>query len=107
MDYLSIAGRMLEVDLNDGSSLISDLPPEMIKKVLGGRGASAWILYHNLKPATDPLGPDNILLLCSGFLAGTGAPASSRLHMGSKSPLSGLLGSSNTVSYTHLTLPTN
>jgi len=41
------------------------------------------------------LGSQNILLFSCGFLTGTAAPASSRLHINALSPLTGLLGSSN------------
>ncbi|MEE4264097.1 MAG: aldehyde ferredoxin oxidoreductase family protein, partial [Desulfobacteraceae bacterium] len=48
-----------------------------------------------MPPDADPLGPENILLLSCGLLTGTAAPASARLHVNARSPLTGLLGSSN------------
>ena len=50
---------------------------------------------RHLPADADPLGPENILLLSCGLLTGTAAPASSRLHINARSPLTGLLGSSN------------
>lgn len=95
MVFQSTAGKLLEVNLTDNAIHISTPPSEMIRKVFGGRGVTAWMLNQHIKPDTDPLDPENILILCGGFLSNTGAPASSRLHMGTKSPLNGLLGSSN------------
>jgi aldehyde:ferredoxin oxidoreductase len=46
-------------------------------------------------PGTDPLGPENPLLVATGPLAGTDAPGSSRFSVGGLSPLTGLLGDSN------------
>jgi aldehyde:ferredoxin oxidoreductase len=47
----------------------------------------------------DPLGEENVLLYSCGLLTGTAAPSSSRLHVGARSPLTGLLGSSNVGGY--------
>ena len=54
-----------------------------------------YLLYNHLPPGTDPLGPENVLTVSAGLLGGTLAPSSGRCHIGAKSPLTGLLGSSN------------
>jgi aldehyde:ferredoxin oxidoreductase len=46
-------------------------------------------------PGIEPLGPENVLVFSCGLLTGTSSPASTRLHINSLSPLTGLLGSSN------------
>jgi aldehyde:ferredoxin oxidoreductase len=56
-------------------------------KFLGGRALSAKILLEECDPECDPLGPDNLLVLAPGVLAGTAAPTSGRLSVGGKSPL--------------------
>jgi aldehyde:ferredoxin oxidoreductase len=43
----------------------------------------------------DPLGPDNLLVVAPGLLTGGPAPTASRVHLGARSPLTGLLGSSS------------
>jgi len=53
------------------------------------------VLYHQLPAKTNPLGPENLLILSCGLLTGTAAPSSARLHINALSPLTGLLGSSN------------
>ena len=68
---------------------------ELASRFLGGRGLNARQLLERVGPGTDPLGPENVLILSCGLLTGTQAPASSRLHVGARSPLTGLLGSSN------------
>lgn len=91
----SLLGRILQVDLSEGKWTVSPYPEELAHKFLAGRGFNSWFLYHNLLPGTDPMGPENILILSSGLLSGTAAPSSSRLHINALSPLTGLLGSSN------------
>ena len=61
--------------------------------MLGGRGLVALGLLD--QPAADPFSPDNPLLVFAGLLTGTAVPASSRVHIGARSPLTGLSGSSN------------
>ena len=53
------------------------------------------VLYHQLPANTNPLGPENLLILSCGLLTGTAAPSSARLHINALSPLTGILGSSN------------
>jgi len=52
-------------------------------------------LYRYLKPGTDPLSPNNPLIIGTGLLTGTGAPNSGRHSVTCKSPESGILGDSN------------
>ncbi|MBF0574323.1 MAG: hypothetical protein HQK69_11315, partial [Desulfamplus sp.] len=43
----------------------------------------------------QPLSPENILIISLGLLTGSEVPASSRIHISSRSPLSNFMGSSN------------
>jgi len=88
-------GRLLIIDLTSREVEAADFPGKLARQFLGGRGLNAWQLLEHVGPGTDPLGPENVLILSCGLLTGTQAPASSRLHVGARSPLTGLLGSSN------------
>ena len=92
MEFL---GQVVDIDLNTGSIKFSAFPEDLIWKYLGGRGFNVQYLCANLPPDADPLGPENIIILSCGLLTGTAAPASARLHINARSPLTGLLGSSN------------
>lgn len=92
---MAFFGHILDVDLSTGKWSLSPYPTELIWKILGGRGFNAWFLYQSIPADTNPLCPKNILIFSCGVLTGTAAPASSRLHIGALSPLTGLLGSSN------------
>jgi aldehyde:ferredoxin oxidoreductase len=87
-------GRMLEVNLT--TNKITEIPTERyLRDFIGGRGVAAKILYDNVRPKTNPLSEDNLLICSSGPLSGTSALGSSRTHFTFKSPLTGIYGSSN------------
>jgi len=77
--------RLIRVDMTDQSVEIVPFPEKW--KLLGGRGLSAKILLEECDPGCDPLGPDNVLVMAPGVLAGTAAPTSGRISIGAKSPL--------------------
>jgi len=88
-------GKLLRVDLTEQRVEVEDLDPKLLEKYVGGVGIEAKILYEETTPATDPLGPENVLMAITGPYTGTAVPASSRHHMMTRSPLTGLLGEAN------------
>lgn len=88
-------GDILEVDLACGRWTRKPYPQRALEEVMAGRGYNALLLREGLPPDTDPLGPENLLVLSCGLLTGTAAPASSRVHISARSPLTGIMGSSN------------
>ncbi|MDH4137396.1 MAG: aldehyde ferredoxin oxidoreductase, partial [Anaerolineae bacterium] len=92
MDFV---GKLLIVDLTTGEIEHQKMSEKLVRQFLGGRGINAWLLAQHIGPGTNPLGPDNVLAFSNGLLTGTDAPSSSRLHVSARSPLTGLLGSSN------------
>lgn len=82
--------RILNVDLTRGESWEEVVPPEEVVKYLGGRGVAAKLLYERVPGGTDPLGPENVLIIGTGTLTGTNAPSSGRTSMLCKSPATGL-----------------
>ena len=92
---MSLTRKAAFVDLSTGAVSYKDIPLELRKKFLGGRGIDMYLLYNLIKPGIDPLGPENVLLVSAGLLTGTTAPAAARTHIAAKSPLTGLLGSAN------------
>jgi aldehyde:ferredoxin oxidoreductase len=89
---MNILGQILDIDLTSESWKLSEYPLDLAKKYLGGRGFNMHVLYDQLPVNTDPLGPENLLILSCGLLTG---PSSARLHINALSPLTGILGSSN------------
>lgn len=83
-------GRTLHVDLTTGSTWIEDLGPGDVSRYLGSRGINARILWDEVKPGAEPLGPENVLIFGAGTLTGTGAPSTGRTTVTTKSPATGL-----------------
>jgi len=90
---MSTYRQILHVDLSSGR--VWTEPTASYRAFIGGRGLNVALLFKLLKPHTDPLCPDNILVFNTGPLTGTGAPAAARYNVSSRSPLSGFLGDSN------------
>lgn len=65
-------GKILEVNLTDGSTKSIEVTPELAMQFIGGEGFAAKFLWERVKPGTDPLGPDNIIMYMPGPLTGTG-----------------------------------
>jgi len=53
----------------------------------GGRALALYYMLKEMKPHTDPLSPDNLLIFASGVLTGIPAPALPRYTVCAKSPL--------------------
>lgn len=88
-------GRILRIDLTAGNCSVEPLPEDWAADFLGGRGLGARILWQLLPPRTDPLAPENPLILAVGPLTGTKAPTSGRASLTTKAPLSGTIHDSN------------
>ncbi|HOW84710.1 MAG TPA: aldehyde ferredoxin oxidoreductase family protein [Candidatus Aminicenantes bacterium] len=88
-------GRVLVVDLSLGEVRTEPLDPATALDYLGGRGLATRLLYDTIDPACEPLGPDNAFVIASSPLVGTSAPTAGRGHMVFKSPLTGVIGTSN------------
>ncbi len=85
------SNKVLEFDLNSGKSNIETISIEDSKKYLGGKGMALKLLFERLKPGSNPLGKENIFIVTTGVLIGTGAPNSARFSAVSKSPLTGII----------------
>jgi aldehyde:ferredoxin oxidoreductase len=92
---MALNRRIAYIDLSTGKIKTTSIPSEIRKLFLGGRGLDAYLLFNHLEEGVDPLSPDNVLTVSAGMLVGTLASASTRTHIGAKSPLTGFLGSSN------------
>jgi len=89
VEWKGFMGRMLKVDLTEGSFEEEELDREELKLTLGGKGLAARILYEGMQAGTDALSPENLLLFLTGPLTGTMAPGSNRFCVATKSPHSG------------------
>lgn len=92
-------GKILWIDLNSRRHRVTDTPPELCRKYLGGRGFGARLLYELLPPGTDPLSSKNIFMVLTGPLTGTLAAGSGKHVVVTRSPLTGTFLDSYCSSY--------
>jgi len=83
------------IDLTKSKIVIDETSESLKRSLLGGRGLNMHYLLKFLKPGTDPLSPDNVLIFGTGLLSGTLVPNSSRFNVTAKSPETGFLGDAN------------
>jgi len=89
-------GKILHVDLTSGEVHDDPLDPALARGYVGGSGLAARLLYDMVDGTTDPLGPDNPLIMMTGPLVGTDMPSAGRCSICALSPLTGIWGESNT-----------
>ncbi len=77
---------ILYIDLTNRSHRVESASP-LVDSYIGGRGVGSKILYDELMPGVEPLGPDNVMVFNNGPLSGTAAPGSGRVDVSAKSPL--------------------
>ena len=93
--YGGYTGKLLEIDLSTGDVAEFEVSDDLREMYLGSKGLAARILYDTVPKGADPLGPDNVLIVNTGPLVGSGAPCTSRFNVSTKSPLTGGALSSN------------
>ena len=93
------AGKMLFVDLNQGTTAVKELAEDTARKFVGGYGIGARVLYDVMRPGVDALGPANVLGFVTGPLTGSGAFFSGRYAVVCKSPVSGGWSDANSGGY--------
>jgi len=92
-------GSLLSINLTESEVSKIALDNEIAKNYLGGAGYACRYLYDKLNKNTDPLSPENILIIMNGPLNGTFAPNTGRWVICSKSPYTGIWGESNCGSW--------
>jgi len=87
-------GKLLRINLTDEETTVEEIPSEVFKSYLGGKGLGSYLLLKHVAPGTDPLSPENKLIFTTGSATGTNMWGSSRYGVFSRSPLTGLYAES-------------
>ena len=88
-----VHGVVLDIDLERRAIKKAALDPDDYHKFAGGSALSCAMLMRERDPSTvDPLGPENTMYWLVGTLVGTGAPATPKLNVAARSPLTGIWG---------------
>lgn len=80
---------ILKIDLSRKTYDVEDLPRDILRKYIGGRGLGSYLLYRLVPAQIDPLGEDNHLIFTAGPASGTNLFFSSKVNLTTKSPLTG------------------
>jgi aldehyde:ferredoxin oxidoreductase len=88
-------GKILRVNLTEGSFKIESLPDKWIRDYIGGDGFAAKVLYDEVPAGSDPLAATNKLMIVTGPITGTLWPMSGRTVFVSKAAQTGIWGESH------------
>lgn len=86
-------GKALYIDLSARKTWTENLSEEFLAQHLGGRGLGVALMKDSFR--LDPYDPRMPLIFAVGPLCGTPAPASSRMSVVSRSPLTGTITDSS------------
>ncbi len=92
-------GRVLHVDLSEGSCWPEVVGEQIYRKYLGGGPLASYFLFRDLPPGVDPLGPTNRLILMTSVINGLPLSGANRYSAVGKSPLTGGFGESEAGGY--------
>ncbi|MBN2167598.1 MAG: aldehyde ferredoxin oxidoreductase family protein [Actinobacteria bacterium] len=85
-------GKILKVDLTEGTTGTVELEDKSYRDYLGGSGLAAKWFFDNKCWKADPLSPGNPLIFMLGPLSGSNLPGTGRLEICGRSPLTKIWG---------------
>jgi len=97
------AGKWLRVNLSNGKISKEEIPEQVQRDYLGGRGFAVKLLWDEVR-RVDPLSEGNKIVFSTGPLSGQLLPSAGKMVIASKSPLTGGYGDGNigTMASVHL-----
>ncbi|MCG7900510.1 MAG: aldehyde ferredoxin oxidoreductase family protein, partial [Candidatus Thiodiazotropha weberae] len=92
---MSWSGKLLRVNLTNGTCTSEALNMEWAQEYLGQRGLASKYLVEEIDPQVDPLSPENKMIMTTGPLTGTMAATGGRYSVVTKGPLTNCIACSN------------
>ncbi len=83
------AGKILRVNLTNGTFSKEPTPADLARDFIGGRGFGIYFLLKEVPKGIDPLGPENKLIISSGPISGMMVPGGGKCDWTTKAPLTG------------------
>lgn len=87
-------GKLLRVDLTHQTISVERFDEPFYRLYPGGKALAAYLLLREIRPGTDPLGPNNVLVLVNGLITGAPISTATRFTAAARSPLTGAYGES-------------
>lgn len=94
-EYGGYMGKVLRIRLDTGECTEYPFSDRERELFIGGKTMAAKILYDNLNGTEKAFSEENLLVISTGPMTGSGAPSSSRFNVSTISPLTGYITSSN------------
>ena len=94
-EYGGYMGKILQIDLTTETAREYPFTDQQRRDTLGGKMLADHILSHELTVREHPFSEENLIILSTGPLTGTGVPGSVRFDITTLSPKTGLPMSSN------------
>lgn len=79
--------KILIIDLARRTAKTEEVPDEVYRDYLGGKGLATWLLQRDNPPRVDPFSPENRLIFAVGPLTDIKVHGSARFGVFTKSPL--------------------
>jgi|AutmiccommuBRH23_1029490.scaffolds.fasta_scaffold02265_4 aldehyde:ferredoxin oxidoreductase len=84
-------GKLLRINLSSMKVSEENLNPAYLRDYIGGSGLGVRLMYDEVPPETDPLGPEAKIFITTGPITGTSLGTAGRYQVVFKSPLTGIL----------------
>lgn len=91
-------GRIAFVDLGSERIRYEEPDSNFYRRYGGGGAFGAFFILRDMPRGTDPFSPENVFVMTSSIVAGVDAPGLSKHSILAKSPLTGGMGESQSVS---------
>ena len=92
-------GKILHVDLTNHDIEVEEQDASFYRSYLGGRGIGYHYMMKMVPSRTDPMSPENILVMATGVMTGSPLAASCRFAVVGKSPLTGTAAESESAGF--------
>jgi aldehyde:ferredoxin oxidoreductase len=91
--------KVLRVNLSTASLNVQTLSEEFYRLYPGGKALAGYILLHEIPAHTDPLAPENVLVMANGLLTGAPVSTATRYIVSARSPLTNGYGESEAAGF--------
>lgn len=88
------SNKILRIDLDSGAMTTEILDEAFYRTYPGGKALAGYILLNELPAHTEPLSPENILVIANGLLTGAPVSTATRYTVSARSPLTNGYGES-------------
>lgn len=92
-------GKILHVDLTNSKWEVEEPGEQWYRTYMGGSAFASYYLLKYLKPGTDPLSEDNVLVFACSVVCGAPLSGFNRFTVAAKSPHTGAFGEAEAGGY--------